>query len=280
MRLNDSYLGIWYETDTEKTLKKFFLDSHLDERNKSVVATNQIISQIKFPDKHYKRVKSDDWWEERVRIANLLVKRPKSHKIYFLTKKVQEDAELIKFDKIDLKWFNSLSSGEFTYMTGKNEFFRFDIEERSRINILNYRIEESTQGDKCLYDSYSIILGTGELATLPTQNNELAIKFIKCLLYIELGDISSVEVKAKIGKVKFGIKGDDKLKNDSGLDVVLINSTWNKTTILVGESVTTGHFRIQPYGPRDNTYYKVKWIKEYTRGSFIRGASKFKHTTN
>ena len=277
MKLNDSFLGVFYETDPNKKLKDFFIKSHLDINLKSKVATDQAQALMSDPLLYSKRVQANDWWEERCRIANSLIDKPRSHKIYYLTPKVQEEANLIKFDKIDLKWFNDLPSMECTYITNKNEFYRFNIEKNNRINVLNYRLEEGPFGLQYWYDSYSILLGTGELATLPTQKQEHAIRFVKCLLYVELAEVETIFVNAKFGRHRYGKKGDDKIKNESSLDVVLVNSTWNKALVTVGESVTSGHFRVQPYGPRENPYYKIKWISEYTRGSFVRKPGKEGH---
>ncbi len=269
MILNDSFLGIFYETDPVKTLKGFFLKSHLNEDLKEGVIAQQFKALLTDPVNFHKRVQTNDWWGERRRIAESLTIKSKTHKTFYLTRKVQEEAELIKFDKIDLKWFNDLPSMECTYITSKNEFYRFNVEEKKRINILNYRLEDTPLGKQYWYDSYSILLGTGELATLPTQKQEHAMRFIKCLLYIELGEVETVFVKAKYGKLKYGKKGDDKLKNESALDVVLVNSSWNKAIVVVGKSTTSGHFRVQPYGPRTKPYYRVKWISEYTRDTFV-----------
>jgi hypothetical protein len=279
MKLNDSFLGVLYETDPKKTLKDFFIKSHLDEGVKEKVMNDQATALLLDPVGFHKRLKMQgtDWWGERCRIATSLVDRPKSHKTFYLTPKVQEEAELIKFDKIDLKWFNDLTSKECTYITGKNEFYRFNIEEKNRINVLNYRLEDGPFGLQYWYDSYSILLGTGELATLPTQKQDHAMRFVKYLLYVELADVETVFVKARLGKFKYGKKGDDKIKNESDIDVVLVNSNWNRALVMVGESTTSGHFRVQPYGPRENPYYRIKWISEYTRGSFVKKPGKEGH---
>jgi hypothetical protein len=273
MKLNDSYMAVWYETDPHQMLKIFYKNSHLSNESKEKGLVQEMMSFLSDPIKHKERYNGVSWWDERVRITNSLVNTTKNHKFYFITKKVLDEADMIKFDKIDLKWFSKLDNQESTYIVGKDDFYRFVVEKGKRINILHYRIDDTTQGKAYWYDSYSIILTDGELATMPTQKQEFAIRFVKLLLYIELGEITYNVVKAKTGKIKFGTKGDDKLKNETSLDVILVNSSWNKVTIVVGGFSVRGHLRVQPCGVGRKDY-KLTWVKEHTKGSFVRKAGK------
>jgi hypothetical protein len=273
MKLNDSFLGVWYETDPQKVLKNFYKNSHLSTDAKEKGMVQEMMSYLRDPIKHKEKFGDSSWWDERARITNSLVNTTKKHKLYYITKKVLDESDMINFEKINLKWFSKLDDQESTYIVNKDDFYKFIVEKGKRINILHYRIDDTPQGKTYWYDAYSILLNDGELATLPSQKQEYATRFVKLLLYIELGEITYNIVKARTGKVKFGSKGDDKLKNETGVDVILVNSNWNRITIVVGGFSVRGHLRIQPCGVGRKDY-KLTWVKEHTKGSYVRKAGK------
>ena len=75
-------------------------------------------------------------------------------------------------------------------------------------------------------------------------------------------------------KVKYGKGGDDKLFNDTMLNnVYMVNASWNRIIVVEGDFKVSGHFRVQPHGAGRKDY-KLIWINEFTKGSFIRRAGK------
>jgi hypothetical protein len=265
MRLNDSYLGVHFEM--HPLLKQKFLTSHLSDKAK--VDVDEMFATKDEGGIYYDKRIGNDWWGNRVEIANQLCASPKNLKVFLLTKAVQELASHVNVEKVDLKWFKQITNKSAIFILDKDNFYRFDKTD-TRVNILNYR---RIAPDYVVYDAYSIILDDGILGINQYQNREQATTFIQLLLFIELGEITTQVLRAKGGKVVFGKGGDDKVKNDTGLEVQLINSTWNRITIVQGGFTVRQHLRIQPCG-KGRTDYRMVWVSAYTKQSYIRGAGK------
>jgi hypothetical protein len=246
MKLNNKFLAVRYET--EPLLKEYYLKEHLSTRNRLLAP-------------------EEAWWEQRVEIAKNLTYSPNNYKIYYLSRKAQEEASMIKFDKIDLKWFEQVPDGHYMYVVGVGDFYRF-YKEKGRINVLNYFITDK-DGYNLWYDGYSILLDKGEMAMLPSQDKERGRRFVQMLLYVELGDITVKKIKVG-DKVKYGSTHDEQIFNDTDLkNVYLVTSNWNKIVLVEGGFKVRGHFRVQPCGV-GRTQYKIVWVREYEKGSFVR----------
>jgi hypothetical protein len=212
---------------------------------------------------------SRDGWEFRTEIATALSKPAK--KVYFITQQVHIAAATIKLNKIDLKWFKQIPSQDCMYITEREEFYRF-IKNEHRINILHYYYSGSGIPLDYRYDCYSILLNEGILAQAPYQDKERAEKFIRILLFMELGEIT-INVVAPNGKVKYGKGGDDKLKNESGMDAILVTTNWNKITVVQGDIPVRGHTRVVRCGV-GRSDYKLRWISDYVKQGYTRHAGK------
>lgn len=249
MKLNDTYLAVMFEK--KKELKEFYYNEHCNA------------------EKHKPASVSEDWWQERLNIAKGLTSSPKNLRIYYIVKKVQDEAALVREENIDLHWFSNVANGHYMYVTGKDEFYRFYKTDK-RINVLNYFFTIKEGKPYLWYDSYAITLGDGMLQIMPNQDEARIKKFCQLLLYVELGEITIKQVT--FGKsIKYGKKGDEKIMNESGLNnVFLVNSNWNTILVIEGGTQVRGHFRVQPYGARNNPLYRMKWIAQYVRKTTVR----------
>lgn len=245
-------------------MKNRFLGEHLDEaKHKKEVMLGPFIAEL--GGLYYDKTVTNPW-ELRVNIAKGLTQP--AQKKYFLTQTVLDGASKIKFEKIDLKWFNQIPDMRCIYIPGKDEFYRFN-KINGRINILHFR---KTSEVSLWYDCYSIILNDGFLALMPSQNKEFAERFIKLLLFIELGEITFHHLKPN-EKVTYGKKGDEKAKNETGFQVTLVNSNWNKIIIVEGDIAVKGYFGIRWVGEGRKTF-RLSWIREHTRSGYIRSAGR------
>ncbi len=224
-----------------------------------------------------------------------------NHKLFYITKKVQEHSELIKFDKINLSWFRSLKSQISTYIVSRHEFFRFRIDEKNAIFIMHFYKDPEISEEKLKYlstldvpnadflgykfDTFIIHLDEEKYPDgfMPEneewgQNPVNKERFVKLLLFIELSE-PVIEIVKDNQKIKLNNDWeksmDGKVMNESGVNVILVNTLWNKVIINDSGFSVKGHIRIQPYGP-GRTLYKPIWIDEFQKSGYIRGIEKLK----
>jgi len=224
-----------------------------------------------------------------------------NHKLFYITKKVQEHSELIKFDKINLGWFRNLKNQNSTYILNKYEFFRFRVEEKNAIFIMHFYKDTEITEEKLKYlstlnvpnadflgykfDTFIIHLDEEKYPDgfMPEneewgQNPVNKERFVKLLLFIELSE-PVIEIIKDNQKIKLNNDWeksmDGKVKNESGVNVILVNTLWNKVIINDSGFSVKGHIRIQPYGP-GRTLYKPIWIDEFQKSGYIRGIEKLK----
>jgi len=226
------------------------------------------------------------------------IARP-SDKIYYISKKVQEHADLIKFEKINLGWFRNVSAQYGTYILSKNEFYKFWVNEGVSIHIahfypdVNYTgtMNEITGGNLPLkmsdmghlpvmkWDVFVIRLKDyqdGYMPVDPNDNNAPKEFFVKLMMFLELSEVVFYNIehnqKANISSTP-GRNFDNKIKNESGVNVTFVTTNWNKILVVNGEFSVTGHLRIQPCGHK-RSEYKLIWIEEYKKSGYIRRAMK------
>lgn len=70
-------------------------------------------------------------------------------------------------------------------------------------------------------------------------------------------------------------KLDEKYITDSKVDVEILDSTWYRELIHLGDFGVNGHFRLQPYGPMNNLR-KLIYIKDFVKHGYHRIARKDK----
>jgi hypothetical protein len=263
MKLNNSFLGVLWETDS--FLKDFFTKEHSSGRQMDLdpgMANADSTSRAL-------------WMLGRMEAIEDLCNSNRL-KMYYLTKAAQDEAAMIKYQAANMKWLRQIKDQRSMYITGKKEFFRFN-KEGLRITVLQYYKHGEGLAEMVQYEGFALDLEREEIKTLPTQDQAMAHRFIKLLLFMELSEIK--ELKLSPGsKIKYGKGGDDKLLNDTGLkNVYLVNAHWNKIIIVNGQFTVRGHFRVQPCGPGRKDY-KLIWIEEFTKGSYIRRSGKELHS--
>ena len=222
-----------------------------------------------------------------------------NHRLFFITKTVQSHSDLIKFDRIKLSWFRNVKSQSSTYIISKNEFFRFVVNKGKEIYVLHFyrdpnipdetidRLVESGYPHAEFYgykfDTFIIYIDEEKYPdgfmpdnTIWGQDPVNRERFLRLMLFIELSDPEVYIIKDN-GKLKLanGDKSADeaKVKNESGVDVTLVNTLWNKIVINETGFSVKGHIRIQPYGP-GREWYKPIWINEFQKSGYVRGLHK------
>lgn len=245
----------------------------------------------------------DDLETRKSRLENLHVNS--NHRLFMLTGTVQRHSELITFDRVQLAWFRDVKSQSSTYILGKNEFFRFVVNQGKEIYVLHFyrdpAISEETisilnNSENPLakfygyrFDTFIIYIDEQKYPDGYMPDNSLwgqdpanRERFLKLMLFVELSK-PEVYVLRNNGKVK--LKGtvanhdESKFKNESGIDVTVVNTLWNKIMIRDSEFSVKGHIRIQPYGP-GRKFYKPIWIEEFQKKGYVRGLNKSKEQKN
>jgi hypothetical protein len=259
MKLNNSFLAVRWEQDT--FLKDFYRKEHMSEK---MMMTDPV---MRWTDDAGKAA----WRLGRLEVINEMC-NSKGMKIYYITHTAQDAASHIKYKKANMRWLRQIKDQRSMYVTAKNEFFRFTKQE-NRIMVLQYSIHGVGAGEWVQYEGFALDLEDEEVAMLPSQDQQIAHRFMKLLLFIEMSKVEVVKVAPQY-KVRYGKGGDDKLFNDTGLNnVYMVNASWNKIIIVEGDFKVRGHFRVQPCGTGRKDF-RLIWINEFSKGSFIRRAGK------
>ena len=278
MKLQNSYTAISFQL--LKDFQRYFVESMLD------------LKTLEYIRKNY----SDKGAIERQNVMEKLA-NPYGNKLFYLSKKVQEHAELIKFEKINLGWLRNLKQQHGTYILSKNEFYRFWINEGNSIHIAHFYPDLNFSGSMAeimgsnlpdnfksmshlpvlKWDTFVIRLKdypNGFMPVDPESNNEAKEYFVKLLMFIELSEVVYHYIKPN-QKVNVsptpGRNFDNKIKNEAGVDVTFVTTNWNKVLVVNGEFTVSGHLRIQPYG-HNRSDYKLIWIEEYKKSGYMRRA--------
>lgn len=286
MKLNRSFIGINYflKPEVQRLVIEQLMDPNLLKPILELANWTQVDLDIRSQ-----------------RLENLHVND--KHRLFYLTKTVQEHSELLKFEKIKLAWFRNVKSQSSTYLVSKTEFFRFVVNQGKEIYVLHFyrdtnvsedllqRMKDSNYPNAEFYgykfDTFIIYIDEEKHPDGFMPDNAVwgqdpanRERFLKLLLFIELSD-PEVYVVRNNGKIKLdgSVRDHDesKIKNESGIDVTLVNTLWNKIVINDTGFSVKGHIRIQPYGP-GREQYKPIWIDEFQKKGYVRGLEKEKLT--
>lgn len=247
MKLNDSFLAVqWLQGHR---LKDYF---YKNQMNKDWV------------NKSLPEPLTDEMWVIREHATRYMMYSPPKMKLYYLTQGAQMEAEKIAGDrKINTQWFKQMPDQDTMYITVRNEFYRFNKDE-DMIQVLYFYTRPDGQP---YYDSYIVWLDGREQDMLAWQQGEAKDRFLKLLLFIELGEVEVVELKPK-AKVRYGKGGDDKVLNEAGLvNAFVVNANWNKIIRVTGGFGVRGHYRVQPCG-EGRSQYKLIFIQDYTKKGY------------
>lgn len=284
MKLNKKFVGINYYNTPE-----------IQEKLIDVLMDKKILNPI---------MEITNWNENDLRkreesLRDLHINH--GHKFFYITQKVQEHSELIKYEKINLGWFRNLKNQLSTYITNRHEFFRFKVIEKKEILILHFYKDPTLSEEQFNYyrsldvpyaefngykfDTFKIYIDEEKYPDGFMPENEIwqqnptnKQRFVKLLLFVELSE-PVIEILKDNQKIKLDETWeksmDGKVLNESGLNVILVNTMWNKVIIKDSGFSVKGHIRIQPYGPGRNLYKPI-WIDEFQKNGYIRGIEKLK----
>lgn len=193
-----------------------------------------------------------------------------------MTKPSVEISEKIKCDleKFDGTIFRGIKIGKkATILINDSLFFRYLVTDRGILCIWVLTEPTVIDGVEHKYLRYTTFRINTEhgLISLPDRDKEetktLFKQFIQYLTFLEFSELETVTLKPN-GKT--GTKKEGKYLNDSKADVTIVDSTWNKTVIRIGEFGVSGHLRLQP----TNNGRKLIYIKEYVKKGYVRNAKK------
>jgi hypothetical protein len=94
--------------------------------------------------------------------------------------------------------------------------------------------------------------------------------FLRHLIFLEFSELETVFLK---NGSKYGTKKQGKYVNESGNDIVIVDSTWNKTIIRVGEFGVRGHFRLQAFGSGRSSR-KLIYVADFIKKGYVRNSKK------
>ena len=281
MKLKDNFLAIKFHQN--KDFQKYFIDGLMTDEWREVI---------------YKSGYNEMDWHYRGEAMREMASS-KEQKLYYISTKVQEHAKFVKFDKIELSWFKNIGTKHATYILNKNEFYRFWINGDKSIHISYFKSSEPiiTLGEAflvppgleslsdipiCKWDAFVIRYDEfkdGFMPMIPGIEKNVQENFVKLLLFIEMATISYKMIlpnqKIKIQDL-IGGRTENKIINESGVNVVYVDTSWNKTLYVNGIFAVNGHIRIQPYFSKLNPKFKMIWIDEYEKQGYLRRASKLK----
>ena len=210
------------------------------------------------------------------------------NKNYLMTQSSMGIIDGIKIDegKIDGKVFKGLPlNKKITILAGERTFFRYHVKEdnifcisvnskpvndtHNEISYVTFRIntKDGTFSENLFQD-----WDRGSQIGMRTKGKFMTwfTMFLKALIYLEFSELDTVILK---NGSKHGTKKAGKYLNESGEEVVVVDSTWNKTIIRVGEFGVSGHLRLQPFG-KGRTNRKLIYVSDYMKKGYVRNAKK------
>lgn len=237
--------------------------------------------QINIFNMQKKIVDEKSFGEENERITkelhDLLV--TEGNKNYLMSKPSIEISKKINVgeEKFDGKMFGGLPVGrKITILINENLFYRYFITPTSILCIWVTTEPIIHEGEERMYMKYTTFRINTENGYLSYPESdpfavELFKNFIQYLIFLEFSELETVTLKPN---VKVGTKKQGLYLNDSNSDVVIVDSTWNRIIVKVGEFKVSGHLRFQKIGGIGSHKRKLIYIKEYTKEGYTRNAKK------
>lgn len=198
---------------------------------------------------------------------------------YLMTKPSLDISEKIKI--ADNKFNGTIYKGLYsnkkrTILIDDKLFFRYLVTDTSILCIWVIAepvIHQGREQNYLRYTTFRINTQTGDIS-LPNSDKEetkmLFKKFLQILTFLEFSELETITLKPR---TKYGTKKQGKYMNESGEDVTLVDSTWNKIIVSVGDFGVSGHLRLQPCGA-DRSERKLIYISEYIKKGYVRKPKK------
>ena len=220
--------------------------------------------------------------EENERITGELsgLLSQEGNKNYLLSRASVEIAKKIKVteERFDGIMFRGLNVGrKATILVDDRFFYRYHILKDS-ISCIWVQVTPVGGNDNIGYVSldytnYRINTELGYL-TYPEENPfeiEHFERFIQYLVFLEYSELETVTLKPQ-EKTK-ETKREGKVTNGSNSDVVIVDSTWNKTVFVDGTFSVRGHFRWQACGAKHGKR-KLIFIEGFQKEGYTKHAQK------
>lgn len=234
-------------------------------KNKNNGDDKEFFEQYKINDKNFNDL-NEISEKEGVFLDRKLVKGNKSNKIFRVTKKIRESANLINFDTIikNVKVNDVLFDNVYILMENDEEGFLHVC--RTGSDLTFFYLKNLSTNFKAILGSFSFL--TKEFGFVSGENKYSQF-VIKLLVYLSFGEITT-----KIIKTKNVLKTSSftKFINNSKHDITFIDSLWSQRIKTDGFKVR-GHFRLQPFG-ENLLKNKLIWIEEFAKEGYNRKATK------
>lgn len=166
-----------------------------------------------------------------------------------------DESHCLRYIKTDTEiygCFDTIETGKTVREMGfmiHNYFFHIDlINEKVLIDSGTYNVSETLNQDlDSVYQKF-----------LETHFNQ----FMVVVTYLELTPVTLNIIEA--GR-SYGTRRDEKYKNATHRNFILVNTNWNVETISLQNVHVRGHMRLQPYGT-GRSLFKFIHIEPYTKG--------------
>jgi hypothetical protein len=201
------------------------------------------------------------------------------YKNFIITDTAKEIAGTIKIgEKFNYKLLNTIKPQRSTYLLGETRFVRFEITDG---NIFIFYVQTTKplhEGNVEIY--YRMFRIDTFLGTINMQDDvspdvrqemmNVAEELIRLLIFINLSDVEFIHLppSRKVGTRKSG-----SFKNDTKLNITVVDSSWNKFIIRTEEFNVKGHLRLQACGVNFSER-KLTWINPYKKEGYVRKPKK------
>ena len=198
------------------------------------------------------------------------------NKNYVMTDSAMSLLKRIKIDagKFDIRFLSKINNKKITFLLGNNLAIRY-IKFGSIILAIKMSTEPVGDGrDYIVYNAFIIDIDNKyiqyEDVEAPLFDANF-IFFLQLLIFTELSELEVVELKPK--EKTTSTRKEGKYVNESSSNIVIVDSTWNRTSIRCEGFSVCGHFRLQPCG-KDFLDRKLIYIDEFEKEGYIRNAKK------
>lgn len=216
-----------------------------------------------------------------------------AEKNFLVSKKVQAMASTIRFEKIEPKVFLELPLESAALILDKYRFFRIEKVEDKILAAYFYPYVDTDKSQpleemglpNVRYNTFVLDAAGGEIhfsnhnqEVIPEERRivdhqiekqKLLWQILTFMFYAE-PEMIVVEPDKKITLDASLAVENNKVLNESLMDVTLVASDWNRVTIVAGGFEVRGHLRFQAYG-KGFSERKLIWIDSFQKHGYVRG---------
>ncbi len=178
---------------------------------------------------------------------------------YYLSKSIFALSSYININNIQYDKIISLGNKHLNLLIDKDSFYQLiKVDYLLQIYYFNININKSY--------IVHMDLKTGNVMYTNGFKEEI-YKLLKLITFLEFGDITTQILKKGKSNGKSLLKG--KIKNSSPTNITIVDSKWNHILIKSDQFGVRGHFRLQPYGKK-NQKIKLIWIDSFIKSGYTR----------